>query len=68
VGVFTQIGQVYLTRGLQLQPAGRALALSYLQVVFATLWGFLAFREMPDAWTIAGSLLILAGTALATLR
>jgi len=65
IGVCTQLGQVYLTRGLQHEPAGRATALSYMQVVFAATWGVLVFGEVPDAWTIVGALLILGGTLTA---
>jgi drug/metabolite transporter (DMT)-like permease len=67
VGVFTQIGQVALTRGMQLEPAGRATALSYSQVLFASLWGVLFFGEIPGPWTAAGAALILASTLLTAL-
>jgi drug/metabolite transporter (DMT)-like permease len=62
VGVAAQGGQVYMTRGLQLEPAARATAVGYLQVVFAALWGVLFFGEFPDGWTAAGALVILAST------
>lgn len=62
VGVTAQAGQVYLTRGLQLEPAGRATAIGYLQVVFAALWGALFFAEFPDGWALAGAAVILAST------
>lgn len=65
VGVATQLGQVAITQGLRHEPAGRATALSYLQVVFAALWGVAFFGELPDAWTWVGALLILAGTLFA---
>lgn len=62
VGISTQIGQVYLTRGLQLEPAGRATSVAYLQIVFAGLWGVLFFSEHPGVWSLAGALLILGST------
>lgn len=62
IGVFTQIGQVALTKGIQLEPAARATSFSYFQVVFATIWGVLFFAEIPPLWTLAGALLIVAGT------
>ena len=65
VGLATQLGQVSLTRGLQSEPAGRATAISYFQVVLAAGWGVLFFAEVPDAWTLAGALLILLGTVAA---
>jgi drug/metabolite transporter (DMT)-like permease len=65
VGVAAQVGQVAMTHGLRLQPASRATALSYLQVVFAAALGALFFGEVPGAWTALGALLILGGTLVA---
>ena len=66
VGVVTQIGQVFLTKGLHLERAGRATSMSYVQVIFAATWGFLFFREVPNSLSIAGALLILLGMLLAS--
>jgi drug/metabolite transporter (DMT)-like permease len=63
IGVVTQIAQVFLTRGLREERAGRAMAVAYMQIVFAALWGALFFTEIPDVWGVAGALLIIAGTA-----
>lgn len=64
VGVTTQIGQVYMTRGLQLGPAGRATAVGYLQIIFAAIWGAAFFAEWPDGWSIVGALIILVATLI----
>ena len=62
IGVSTYAGQVFMTWGLQREPAGRAMAVGYLQIVFAALWGFLFFGETPDAWGAAGGTLVVAST------
>jgi drug/metabolite transporter (DMT)-like permease len=62
VGVTTQIAQVNMTRGLTLEPAGRATAVAYLQVVFAAAWGIVFFGERLDGWMVAGAALVLAST------
>ncbi len=62
VGVSTQIAQVYLTRGLSLEPAGRAMAVGYSQIIFVVLWGMIFFAEYLTLWSAAGSLLVIAGT------
>lgn len=62
IGATTQIAQVYMTRGLQLERAGRATAIGYLQVVFAAIWGAIFFHEIPDAFTAVGFALVLTGT------
>lgn len=61
VGIFTQVGQIGLTKAMQTEAAGRATAFSYLQVVFATLFGWFFFQEIPDMWFVAGALFILIG-------
>jgi drug/metabolite transporter (DMT)-like permease len=64
VGLFTQLGQVTLTRGLVGLPAAQATAISYAQVGFAGLWGWLIFDEVVDGWTVAGAALVLAATLI----
>jgi drug/metabolite transporter (DMT)-like permease len=61
IGVVTYIAQVFLTTGLHRERAGRAMSISYVQVVFAALWGFLVFRETPGPVGIAGAALVFAG-------
>lgn len=61
VGVFTQIGQVQLTRGLKLLPAGQAMTIGYMQIVFAALLGLTVFAELPALATVMGCALIVAG-------
>ena len=64
VGVTTQIAQVNMTMGLRLEPAGRATAVAYLQVVFAAAWGIAFFGERLDGWVLAGAALVLASTVV----
>jgi drug/metabolite transporter (DMT)-like permease len=62
VGVSTLLGQVYLTRGLSLLPAARAVTIGYTQILFVTVWGMLFFGEYLDVWGAAGSVMVVAGT------
>lgn len=62
IGLVTQLGQVFLTKGLRLEPAGRAMAVGYMQIVFAAALGLIFFAEIPDGWGLAGAGLIIAGT------
>lgn len=64
VGVATQGGQLFVTKALQLEMAGRAMAVGYLQIVFAALWGAVLFNEIPDQWTGLGALVIILSTFL----
>lgn len=62
IGLMTQVGQVYMTRGLGLERAGRATAVGYLQIVFAGIWGAVFFAEIPDGLGFLGAGLIVAST------
>ena len=64
VGIFTQIGQIGLTKAMKTEAAGRATAFSYLQVVFAVILGWLIFNEIPDLWVILGGSFILMGALM----
>lgn len=64
VGVVTQAAQVRMTQGLQLETAGRATSMTYLQVVFAFLWGVLLFDEVPEVPAIIGAATVLTGIIL----
>ncbi|HUF51241.1 MAG TPA: DMT family transporter [Longimicrobiales bacterium] len=64
VGVTTHIGQVFMTRGLRLERAGRATAAALVQIVFAGIWGALVFAQWPDARGLAGAALVITGVLL----
>lgn len=64
IALFAQLGQVWITRGLGLVPAGRATTISYAQIAFAALWGALLFGEIPGPATLAGTALIVLGTSI----
>ena len=64
VGVFTQVGQIGLTKSMQTETAARATAFSYLQVIFSVLIGWFIFGELPILYTWLGGGLILAGALI----
>jgi len=64
VGVSTFFGQLFLTLGLQRERAGRATTAGYLQIVFAALWGALAFGDLPGPLTLLGGAIIVGCTLL----
>jgi drug/metabolite transporter (DMT)-like permease len=68
VGVSTQIAQVYLTKGLSLERAGRAMAVGYSQILLVALWGMLFFGEFLNLWSWIGSLFVVLGTLAVGLR
>lgn len=64
IGVSTQLGQVFLTRGLAAERAGTATAVGYVQVAFAIGWGQLLFDQALPATTVVGALVVGAAVLL----
>ncbi|MCO4758822.1 MAG: DMT family transporter [Oceanospirillaceae bacterium] len=64
VGVFTQVGQVGLTKAMQYEKASKATAYSYVQVIFSLILGWIFFAEIPTLWTLIGGGLIMTGALI----
>jgi drug/metabolite transporter (DMT)-like permease len=62
VALTGQVALVLLTEGLNRARAGQAMPITYLQIVFATVWGLLFFGEVPDLLTVVGAVLVVGGT------
>lgn len=64
VGIFTQIGQIGLTKALHSADASKATAYAYVQVIFSVLIGWLYFSEVPVTTTIIGGGFIMTGALI----
>ena len=64
VGIFTQIGQVGLTKAMQSEVAAKVSAFSYVQIIFSTILGVIIFNEVPSFWTLIGGVLIILGALI----
>lgn len=64
VGIFTQVGQVGLTKALHCADANKATAYAYVQVLFSVLIGWVYFSEIPMLTTIIGGGLIMVGALI----
>lgn len=64
VGIFTQIGQIGLTKAMQHEVASKATAFSYVQVLFSMALGWAFFTEIPTLWTWIGGGLIMTGALI----
>ena len=68
IGLFTQLGQTFLTLGLKSLPASEASTINYLQVFFGSIWGILFFNETININFLIGALLVLLGTIISTTK
>ena len=64
VGLVTQAGQLGLTEGLARLPAARATPIGYVQVAFASFWGWRVFGETVGPTSLVGGGLVLVAALL----
>lgn len=64
LGVATQLGQTFMTRGLARVPAARGTTIGYVQIVFAASWGVLLFGEKLSGFTLLGAGLVVLAVVL----
>jgi drug/metabolite transporter (DMT)-like permease len=57
-GVLGFLGQVFLTKGFQLESVGIASVMRYLDIVFVFLWDTLLLREKINGWSFVGAAII----------
>ena len=57
-GLCGGIGHFALIKALTLSPASVIAPYSYLNLIWATVYGFLIFAELPDIWTVIGAAII----------
>lgn len=61
-GVFGALGQLCLIRAIGLAPVSVVAPFNYTTLLWATLFGFIAFGDLPDGYTLLGAAIIaLAG-------
>ena len=61
VGVFSQLGQVFLTSALQKERAASVSIVNYTGLVYAITIGWLVFGELQSAETFFGMMLVVCG-------
>lgn len=69
IGMLGTLGHFFLMKAFALDTAPALAPYSYVQIVFAMFGGWILFAHVPDAWAIAGMLVIvLSGFASGVMR
>ncbi len=63
VAVFATAGHYAITRAIAAAPLTVTQPLSFLQLIWAIVFGYWLFDEVPDTWVIAGGLVIVAAVS-----
>ncbi|WP_255418504.1 DMT family transporter [Paracoccus sp. JM45] len=58
LGIFGTVSQYLLVRAFSAAEAGALAPFGYTGLIWAGVWGWLFFDNLPDNWTIAGATLI----------
>ena len=66
-GVVAAIGMLFLSQAYRIARASSVTAFEYTGILWAPLWGFLFFAEVPRLTTLAGAALVV-GAGLVALR
>ncbi|MFT4151274.1 MAG: DMT family transporter [Paracoccaceae bacterium] len=68
VAVFATCGHYFMTRAFAVAPMAVTQPVTFLQLVWATLLGALAFGEGVDVWVLVGGAVIMAAISYITWR
>lgn len=61
VGVFGALAHLFVIQAYTAANAATVAPFTYTNLIWATVWGYLLFGHLPDAWTITGAGTIVAG-------
>jgi drug/metabolite transporter (DMT)-like permease len=64
LGLFTQLGQYYMTKSYQVAAISTVAIVNYTEVIFAIVLGLLLFGENFNLYTYAGMALVCAGVVM----
>ena len=59
-GVLSSVGQWLVILSIRMAPVSTLAPYSYVQLLWMTIAGVLAFGVWPDGWTLAGAAIIVA--------
>lgn len=68
IALVASCGELSIIRALDLGEAAVLSPLQYTLMIWSTIWGFLVFAQLPDAWTLAGTAVIVASGIYAVYR
>jgi len=68
IGLLGSIANLLLTKSYQLAEVSLTTPLKYLSLVFAIIFGFYLFNEIPTIYTLSGASLIIVSSAIIFVR
>ena len=53
-GILANISQIFMSNAYKLAPAGQIGPINYIAIIFAGIWGYIFWSEIPDSFSIFG--------------
>ena len=53
-GILANVSQIFMSHAYRLAPAGQIAPVNYMAIIFAGVWGFLLWDEVPDVYSMIG--------------
>ncbi|MHA3056880.1 DMT family transporter [Acinetobacter sp. ANC 4641] len=63
-GLLANISQIFMSKAYSLAPAGQIGPVNYMAIIFAGVWGYIFWQELPDPASLVGFSLIFASILL----
>lgn len=67
MAIVASLGEVLIIKALEVAEATVVAPMHYTLIVWGTIYGFLVFNQLPDYWTLVGTLIIVSA-GIYTLR
>ena len=68
IGIMGGFGQIFLTESYRHAPASVIAPFDYTGMIFALLWGYFLFGDIPDTMVLIGAAIVSAAGILVILR
>jgi len=68
LGMVAMVAHVCVNRSLKLAPASTVVPYQYTTIVWAVLFGYLVFGDVPDIWMLSGAAIIIGAGLFIFLR
>lgn len=63
-GILANTSQIFMSHAYRLAPAGQIAPVNYMAIIFAGIWGFFLWQEIPDIYSLIGFAFILLAILL----
>lgn len=63
-GILANTSQIFMSHAYRLAPAGQIAPVNYMAIIFAGIWGFFLWQEIPDIYSLIGFAFILVAILL----